>query len=69
MDTALAFVPDGLRSSFTVLPIQIFNRTSRPQEEFHANAAAGIIVLMTVLLSMHAVSILLQNRLQRDRLQ
>lgn len=65
----IAFLPDGLQSPFTVLPIQIFNWTSRPQEEFHANAAAGIIVLMTVLLSMNAVSILLRNKLQRDRLQ
>jgi phosphate transport system permease protein len=65
----IAFLPDSLQSPFTVLPIQIFNWTSRPQEAFHANAAAGIIVLLTVLISMNTVSILLRNKLQRDRMQ
>ncbi|NER46400.1 MAG: phosphate ABC transporter permease PstA [Symploca sp. SIO1B1] len=63
--TFIAFLPEGLDSPFTVLPIQIFNWISRPQEEFHTAAAAGIIVLMVVLLSMNATAIWLRNRFQK----
>ena len=58
------FTPSGPPDRFTVLPIQIFNWSSRPQPEFQENAAAGIIVLMVVLLSMNAVAIFLRNRFQ-----
>ncbi|MBW3636738.1 MAG: phosphate ABC transporter permease PstA [Armatimonadetes bacterium] len=60
--TYVAFVPRGLRDGFTTLPIQVFNWTSRPQVEFQAIAAAGIIVLMTVLLSLNALAIFLRYR-------
>ncbi len=63
--TYVAFLPNSVWSSFTVLPIQIFNWTSRPQQEFHANAAAGILVLMALLLTMNAVAIWLRDRYQR----
>jgi len=67
--TYIAFLPElslaGLQSPFTVLPIQIFNWVSRPQKGFHANAAAGIVVLLGVLLLMNAIAILLRNRYQR----
>lgn len=56
------FVPTRLTDGFTVLPIQIFNWISRPQPEFHRLAAAGIIVLLGVLLTLNAVAILLRNR-------
>lgn len=59
------FSPQGLLSGFTVLPIQIFNWVSRPQKAFHANAAAGIIVLLVVLLSMNAIAIWLRNKYQQ----
>lgn len=59
------FSPEGLLSQFTVLPIQIFNWISRPQEEFHVNAAAGIIVLLVVLLALNAAAILLRNKYQQ----
>ncbi len=58
----LAFTPQGLSDSFTVLPLQIYNWVSRPQDEFRALAAAGIIVLLTLLLTMNAVAIILRNR-------
>ncbi|NEP10463.1 MAG: phosphate ABC transporter permease PstA [Symploca sp. SIO2C1] len=68
--TFIAFLPplspEGLHTPFTALPIQIFNWISRPQEEFHTAAAAGIIVLMTVLLSMNATAIWLRNRFQKE---
>ncbi len=63
--TYVSFLPNSVWSSFTVLPIQIFNWTSRPQQEFHANAAAGILVLMALLLTMNAVAIWLRDRYQR----
>ena len=58
------FTPSGPFDRFTVLPIQIFNWASRPQKEFQENAAAGIIVLLAVLLTMNAVAIVLRNRFQ-----
>lgn len=60
--TYVAFVPRGVLDGFTTLPIQVFNWTSRPQAEFQAIAAAGIIVLMTVLLSLNAFAIWLRYR-------
>jgi len=57
--------PQGIFSYFTALPIQIYNWTSRPQAEFRNIAAAAIIVLLVVLLSLNAVAILTRNRLTR----
>lgn len=63
--TFVAFVPDGLDSPFTALPIQIFNWVSRPQAAFKDNAAAGILVLLALLLTMNAIAIVLRDRYQR----
>jgi phosphate transport system permease protein len=63
--TFVAFAPDGIWSPFTVLPIQIFNWVSRPQVEFRANAAAGILVLLVLLLTMNAAAIWLRDRYQK----
>lgn len=63
--TFIAFDPRGPLDKFTVLPIQIFNWVSRPQEGFHRLAAGAILVLLVVLLSMNALAIYLRNRLQR----
>ena len=62
--TYVPFVPDSPLSGFTVMPIQIFNWISRPQPGFHEAAAAGIIVLLVVLLAMNALAVLLRNRFQ-----
>ncbi|MEA5627054.1 phosphate ABC transporter permease PstA [Nostoc sp. UHCC 0251] len=59
--------PQGLQSSFTALPIQIFDWVSRPQVEFHQNAAAGIVVLMIVLMLMNSTAIFLRNKFQQSR--
>jgi len=61
------FTPDGPLSQFTVLPIQIFNWIQRPQPAFAEDAAAGIIVLLALLLSMNAVAIGLRNYFERRR--
>ena len=63
--TFITFNPEGLDSSFTVLPIQIFNWISRPQEEFKVLAAAAIMILLLILLAMNAFAIYLRNRYQR----
>ncbi len=63
--TYVAFLPDGLLSPFTALPIQIFNWVSRPQPGFHVNAAAAIIVLLVVLLFLNATAVYLRHRFQR----
>lgn len=55
------FRPDGLLASFMVMPLQIFNWTGRPQEEFEHLAAAAIIVLLIVLLIMNSVAIVLRQ--------
>jgi phosphate transport system permease protein len=61
------FAPDSIWSPFTVLPIQIFDWISRPQVAFAENAAAGIIVLLAMLLAMNSVAIILRDRYQRNR--
>jgi phosphate transport system permease protein len=66
--TYVPFTPDSVWSPFTVLPIQIFNWVSRPQAAFAENAAAGIVVLLAVLLVMNSAAIVLRDRLQKIRL-
>lgn len=61
----ISFNPDGLDSAYTVLPIQIFNYISRPQAEFQELAAAGIVLLLGVVILMNSVAIFLRNRFQK----
>ncbi len=63
--TFVAFLPDGPMDSFTAMPIQIYNWISRPQQEFHDLAAAGIIVLLAVLLVMNASAIYIRKKTER----
>jgi phosphate transport system permease protein len=63
--TFVAFTPTSPLDKFTVMPIQIFNWISRPQEEFHSVAAAGIIVLLGMLIIMNSVAIFLRNKFQK----
>ncbi|MDO8303951.1 MAG: phosphate ABC transporter permease PstA, partial [Sedimentisphaerales bacterium] len=63
--TYVAFLPDGLKSPFTALPIQIFNWVSRPQKGFHVNAAAAIVVLLVVTLMLNALALYLRDYLQK----
>ena len=60
--TYVDFLPTSPSSPFTVLPIQIFNWVSRPQAGFVVDAAAGIIVLMIMLLVLNGTAIVLRNR-------
>ena len=60
--TFITFDPDGPFSKFTVLPIQIWQWTTRPQAEFRNLAAAAIMVLLVLLLLMNSTAVLLRNR-------
>jgi phosphate ABC transporter permease subunit PstA len=61
----VSYDPNGLLSGFTTLPIQIFNWTGQPQQEFRQLASAAIIVLLGLLLLMNALAIVIRNRYQR----
>ncbi len=76
--TFIAFLPDApikgefpfisfdwLMSPFSVMPIQMFNWVSRPQEEFHLNAAATGLVLMLMTLLMNGVAIYFRYRFRK----
>lgn len=65
--TYVAFVPAGPLDAFTALPIQIYDWCDRPQPEFHGLAAAGIIVLLGVLLTLNAGAVLLRMWQSRHR--
>jgi phosphate transport system permease protein len=56
---------EWLNDNFTVLPIQMFNWISRPQAEFHVNAAATGVVLMALTLSLNGIAIWIRYRLRR----
>ncbi|HLR61056.1 MAG TPA: phosphate ABC transporter permease PstA [Lentibacillus sp.] len=61
----IAYLPKNVWSGFTVLPIQIFNWTGRPQEEFHLVASAGIIVLLVILLLMNSIAVFIRNKFSK----
>ena len=65
VSTYIVADPSGPFSKFTTLPAQIYQWTSRPQDEFRNLAAAAIIVLLVMLLSLNAAAILLRNRYSR----
>ena len=57
---------EWLKAPFTVMPIQMFNWTSRPDEAFHANAAAAGTVLVAMTLMMNGLAIWLRYRLRKN---
>jgi phosphate transport system permease protein len=57
--------PTGPFSKFTALPIQIFQWTTFPQEEFRNLAAAASIALLLLLLTLNAAAVILRNRFSR----
>jgi phosphate transport system permease protein len=60
--TYITFVPVSPLDEFSALPMQIYDWAKRPQAEFHHIAAAGIIVLLTVLILMNATAVFLRYR-------
>ncbi|MFP4151884.1 MAG: phosphate ABC transporter permease PstA [Alkalispirochaeta sp.] len=65
--TFITVDPTSFFSKFTTLPIQIYQWSARPQAEFRNIAAAAIIVLLVLMLSMNAVAIIMRNRISRKR--
>ena len=65
--TFLTQDPTGVFSKFTTLPIQIYQWTSRPQAEFRHIAAAAIVVLLALMLSLNAFAIITRNRLRKQK--
>jgi len=63
----VTFNPSGLDSGYTVLPLLIFKYASDAKAEFHVLAAAGIILLLVVLLALNTTAILVRNRFQKRR--
>jgi phosphate transport system permease protein len=66
--TVIAFNPSGLDSQFTAMPIQIFDwisRASNDINDYRPLAAAGILLLMILLLAMNSVAIWLRNRYEQ----
>jgi phosphate transport system permease protein len=63
--TFISFNPDGLDSAYTVLPIQIYNYIAKPQAEFQELAAAGIVLLLGIVLLMNSIAIFVRNKFQK----
>ena len=57
----IRFAPENLMDQFTAMPLQIYNWAGRPQEEFHAVAAAGIMVLLAILLLFNTIAIIIRQ--------
>lgn len=64
--TFITTAPSGPFSRFTALPIQIFNWTTRPQDQFRNLAAAAILVLIATLLTLNSLAIILRNRYSKQ---
>lgn len=64
--TYITFDPENIFSKFTALPIQIYQWTARPQDVWRSLAAASIIVLLVLLLSMNAIAVIIRNRYRRE---
>ncbi len=63
--TFVTYDPSGPFSGFTAIPLQIYNWVSQPQPEFQALAAAGIVVLLVILIAMNSFAIILRNRFEQ----
>jgi phosphate transport system permease protein len=59
------FVPAGINDKFTALPLQIYNWTQHADEDFHHVAAAGIIVLLAMLICLNAIAVYLRHRFSK----
>ena len=64
--TFVTFDPQAFSGGYSAMPVQIFNYAQRPQEEFHVVAAAGVILMLIVLLAMNSFAIWLRNRYEQQ---
>lgn len=63
--TFVTFVPQPFSGGYTVLPIQVYDWATRPQDEFHGLAAAAIIVILVLMLMLNALALVVRVRLSR----
>lgn len=63
--TYVAYVPDGVLSGYTVLPIQIYGWISQSREAFHDLSSAAIVLLLIVIIAMNSIAIFVRNRAQK----
>jgi phosphate transport system permease protein len=64
--TFVTFDPEPLSGGYSAMPVQIFNYALRPQDEFRVVAAAGVILMLIVLLAMNSFAIWLRNRYEQQ---
>jgi phosphate transport system permease protein len=64
--TFVTFDPQPLSGGYSAMPVQIFNYALRPQDEFKVIAAAGVILMLIVLLAMNSFAIWLRNRYEQQ---
>jgi phosphate transport system permease protein len=62
------FAPQSVFDTFSVLPIQIFNWTTRPQHGFAIAAAAAIIILLLITFLMNGIAVYFRNKWQKKLL-
>jgi phosphate transport system permease protein len=65
--TFIKFNPDSLLSSYTTLPVQIYNLIKEPQAEYQELAAAAIVLLLGILMLMNSLAIAIRLRAQKNR--
>ena len=63
--TFITFDPSGPMSGYTALPLQVFNWVKQPSDDFRVLAAAGIIVMLVLLIAMNSFAIWLRNRYEQ----
>jgi phosphate transport system permease protein len=63
--TFVQFNPNFFDGGYTTLPTQIYNYARRPQEEFHYLAAAGVLIMILLVLVMNSFAIWLRNRFEQ----
>lgn len=63
----VAYTPESIWDSFTVLPVQIFNWVSRPQPEFQAVAASAILVLLAIVIVLTAITTIIRQKFAKKK--
>jgi phosphate transport system permease protein len=64
--TFVTFTPNPLSGQFTVLPIQILDWASRPQDDFHGLSAATILVILALMFVLNGLALFVRARLSRN---
>jgi phosphate transport system permease protein len=64
--TFVTFDPQPFSGGYSAMPVQIYNYALRPQDEFKVVAAAGVILMLIVLLAMNSFAIWLRNRYEQQ---